>query len=718
MSSAASAAAQPSTLPSPWILNLPRDLLLFVGTPALIIPAFFLAQGRWSAEGISEFVASFGAIGHHLPGMMRAYGDRALFDRFRTRFIITPIFLSAVCILFTLRDMAGLVLVTYLWGVWHGQMQTYGFLRIYDAKRKSIGRFTARLDFAMCLVWFAAGVFLSSTRMVTVLNLFYRSGGPLLSASVVDGLRMVCFGATGVVTALFLANLAWKWRHGQPPNPVKLLLMATSVGFWWYSNVAVTNALVGIALFEVFHDVQYLSIVWVFNRSRVEKDRGLGGFTRFLFRRSGSLIGLYVGLVFAYGSLNLIAGHLLHPPVQSALQGLLVASALLHFYYDGFIWKVRERSTRQYLGLEGGHAESGTPRRLPHWLPHTLRWGVFVVPMAWLGMSQLEGASPEIEQASALAAAVPHNPEVHTKLGIELEVKGEFDHAIAKYREAIRIQPNYADAHNNLGHALVSQGRIEESIAHYQEALRIKPKYAEAHNNLGYALAAQGRFDAAINHYQEALRIKPRYAAAHDNLGLALGSQGRFAAATEHHLEALAIEPANAETHFNLGVALAAQRQVAEATSHYSEALRINPKHAAAHMNLGALQASQGKVDQAIKHYLEALKIRPESHDIHNNLGLALWSQGKVDEAMAHYQQALRIQPDHADTHNNLGAALASQGKLDQAIHHFAEAVRIDPNNARWHANLARALSMNGESERAAAHLAEARRLDPRRGRP
>ena len=56
------------------------------------------------------------------------------------------------------------------------------------------------------------------------------------------------------------------------------------------------SVLVGIALFEVFHDVQYLSLVWIYNRKRVESDRSIGGFMRFVFRRSGALSGVYVRL--------------------------------------------------------------------------------------------------------------------------------------------------------------------------------------------------------------------------------------------------------------------------------------------------------------------------------------------------------------------------------------------------------------------------------------
>src|SRR5207237_1439153 len=39
-----------------WILNSWRDLILYVGTPLLIIPLFAVAQARWSAQEIYIFV--------------------------------------------------------------------------------------------------------------------------------------------------------------------------------------------------------------------------------------------------------------------------------------------------------------------------------------------------------------------------------------------------------------------------------------------------------------------------------------------------------------------------------------------------------------------------------------------------------------------------------------------------------------------------------------
>src|SRR5260370_23728868 len=160
------------------------------------------------------------------------------------------------------------------------------------------------------------------------------------------------------------ANFVRMWTIGRRANPVKLALLSTSIAFWWYCNNGVANILAGIALFEVFHDVQYLWLVWIYNRSRVEKDPSIRGFMRFVFRRSGSLIGLYIGLVFAYGSLGYFKETEIET-IKRFLTGVVAASGLLHFYYDGFILKMRERSTREHLGLSRGSARPQAEPFLP-----------------------------------------------------------------------------------------------------------------------------------------------------------------------------------------------------------------------------------------------------------------------------------------------------------------------------------------------------------------
>src|SRR5438445_1385854 len=389
-----------------WILDSWRDLVLYVGTPLLLVPAFALAQARWSPQDIYLFVAAFGAMGHHLPGMIRAYGDRALFERFKWRFVFAPLFLLAVCTAFFWWDLKGILLIVFFWGVWHGLMQTYGFCRIYDANTGTFDALTRRLDFTMCVIWFATAVALSPYRLSDTLDTYYMCGGLFIPPSVVHhGQQLILFAAIAV-SVLFLVHFLRMWIIGQRPNPVKVALLITSIAFWWYCNNLVANILVGIALFEVFHDVQYLSLVWIYNRNRVEKDSSIGGFMRFLFRRSGSLVGLYVGLIFAYGALGYFKSSIGIETVKRMLTGVVTASALLHFYYDGFIWKVREKSTRQSLGIGGGTADVSTNGFLPSWALHGAKWvAVFVIPLGALWFREMRVPRSQLDRLASIVAA-------------------------------------------------------------------------------------------------------------------------------------------------------------------------------------------------------------------------------------------------------------------------------------------------------------------------
>ena len=54
------------------------------------------------------------------------------------------------------------------------------------------------------------------------------------------------------------------------------------------------------------------------------------------------------------------------------------------------------------------------------------------------------------------------------------------------------------------GKRIVPCSRIAEAVACYRRALELKPDYAEAHNNLGNALKDQGKPDEAVACYRRA----------------------------------------------------------------------------------------------------------------------------------------------------------------------------------------------------------------------
>ncbi|MHB0959898.1 MAG: tetratricopeptide repeat protein, partial [Pirellulaceae bacterium] len=208
----------------------------------------------------------------------------------------------------------------------------------------------------------------------------------------------------------------------------------------------------------------------------------------------------------------------------------------------------------------------------------------------------------------------------HFKLGNALCVAKRWDEAVASYRRAVTIQPDYADAHFNLGNALTGLGHHVEAVASYRCAVQLQPDFAQAHNNLGNALRAVGQLNDALASYQQAVAVQPDYADAHNNLGNALRDLG--------------------------------QLQAAEAS--YDRALVIQPNHAEAHNNLANVLRDMGRPHDAVLSYQRALALKPNHANAHHNLGNALQDLGRLEEALAQFQRAVSIEPNRLEHRSNL----------------------------------------------------------------
>jgi Flp pilus assembly protein TadD len=71
----------------------------------------------------------------------------------------------------------------------------------------------------------------------------------------------------------------------------------------------------------------------------------------------------------------------------------------------------------------------------------------------------------------------------------------------------LRANPNWAEAHYNLATALGRKGDWDEAVAHFREAVRLQPKLAAAHEALGAALILLNRRDEGVQHLEKAVEI-------------------------------------------------------------------------------------------------------------------------------------------------------------------------------------------------------------------
>jgi len=257
--------------------------------------------------------------------------------------------------------------------------------------------------------------------------------------------------------------------------------------------------------------------------------------------------------------------------------------------------------------------------------------------------------------------------EAICRLGLaEVELK-DFQAAIARMRQAVRVDPDCRDAHFHLGALLTGEGKTEEeterftreAVQHFEAAVRLDPRFAEAHLRLGIARYALGDLDRAHFHFQKALELRPDWPAVHFNLGKVLLDEGARQEAIAEFRQALKLSPHYASAHVEIGIVLFLQGDVEAAISHYRQALESEPNHVEAHANLGialraraeALQA-EGEVgeakelrEEAVAELGEALKRVPPKHALAAEIRQMLYEelQAALEEAPPDRSRAARI---------------------------------------------------------------------------
>ncbi len=246
-------------------------------------------------------------------------------------------------------------------------------------------------------------------------------------------------------------------------------------------------------------------------------------------------------------------------------------------------------------------------------------------------------------------------------LGAALQSEGRYDEAIASYRRALAISPDYAPAYSNIGTVLQAQGHVDAAIDSYQRALAIRPGFPEVHYNLANALLSQNRTGEAAGHFRLAARGIPGSADVHNNLGAALAEEGKLDEAIAEFEQAARFDPASAKAHRNLGDTLASAGRTDEGLAHLRRAVQLDPRDASAHYDLGSLLLEERMIPDAIAEFRAAIAIEPTSVEAHNNLGIALGSTGNFDNAIREFQEALRLKPDFAEARRNLDMTLQAQ---------------------------------------------------------
>ncbi|MDC0935240.1 tetratricopeptide repeat protein [Pirellulales bacterium] len=720
---------------NPWIISPRWDLLYLVATPLLIVPAvLLLLRMRLTPEQVSLAVISFASLGHHLPGFMRAYGDRELFERFRIRFLLAPPLAFALALIFTppswlaaalnlpWTHLHGLELILLLWGTWHGLMQTYGFMRIYDLRRGENQPREAQLDHALCIAMFVCGVVFSDARVFGVAGAMWQSGLPLFGPEWLTGVRWAVGIASLLVAVAYVLNLLARIARGQSINALKVLLAGITGWFFWYTGRLSTNLLIGLAMFEIYHAVQYYAIVWIYNRRLFERAGERFGPLGFMFRDRYTMLGVYLAMIGAYSSIRYLTGdgsdYIFttggNIDAYQWLFALFVASSLLHFYYDGFIWKVSERKTRDNL-VEGEDAEAIRERRVSGAV-HLGKWAVLLAIVVGLLLAErrrlaADTVAHEAQQRRALAELTPELPEVQLLRSRDAMADGNTALAADLARRAAANRPQAAQVQADAGAVLLSAGEFAEARTLLQKAVERSPRDWQARIDLALASQALDDPEAAERFFREAIGIQPHLTAPRKHFAEFLRRQERNSEAAAELANLAEVESDNVQIALAHGDALRAAGKPAEAFAEFRRAASLAPSAAQPHYQLGLTRLLAGDAPAAIPHFRAAASHDADFFEAHVHLGDAFYALNKWPPAAAAYRRAAEINPQSDDACVNLASAVLNLGRVAEAEATLRAGLERVPDSAKICYTLGVLLERLGKTHESAELLGRAERL-------
>jgi Flp pilus assembly protein TadD len=558
-----------------WIIWSPLVALAVMG-----------ALWAWSgASDLAIYAILFGFIvtGHHLPGWFRAFGEPAVYSRYKARLWMSLAAVPALIILPTAYGLGAVALtVAAFFDLWHVAMQQHGFGRIYAAKAGDIAPASSRIDLACVLVWYGTAVAWSDPWMQGIARVLRKAGLPVfdrVSPAAWKSVKLVLLSASLALLVVYAAA-AWRlWRARGVAAPRKHLvhLAAFSVIVFsyqfpsWYRAQSVQN---------LFHALQYFFIVWVYGHLSIRRDPEMPKpFYRTLFGR-GKGLAVFAGCVAVYGLLALAlssSGYRLTGAdaerKAQVIGSIGLASLLLHFYVDSFIWKVRSKNVRTALGISDKLAPSPqapvAPLREPaaKGIAHAVAYfGIPLVLVAVLGArSRRVPSGTELASLAHEAFLFPRSAIGHAAYGQAALRAGDVAAAKRELNKAVNLAPGLE------GPALILAGLDRvigssgDEIEHARLAVEASPQDAAARYALGNALASARRLDEAEAAYREALRLKPSFAGAEENLGVIFKWRGDLASALPHFRRAYALDPNLSAAALDLAGALATLGRTQEA---------------------------------------------------------------------------------------------------------------------------------------------------------
>jgi len=284
---------------------------------------------------------------HQPLSLLLVYGDKTRFALRRKLFTWSPlVFCLAVFFAVNYNPLI-LAILAGAWNAEHTLMQRYGIARIYG---RMAGQQQGGCELVMLFSWLILAAIWAAAdpdTMERVAALGIR-GANRSAFELMTGLRPIAeFLVVPMLGAVLLLGALWlKEELNRPVNQAKHFYLASTLGLF---VVMLINPIIGFIGYVGAHAFEYFVIVnRCLEKSYIEPNNtgcALGWAANARIGRFGVLAVYLSAIAMTVFLLENFASFIVYSLVFFTL-------GALHFFYDGFIWKLRNPAVAQSVGAQ------------------------------------------------------------------------------------------------------------------------------------------------------------------------------------------------------------------------------------------------------------------------------------------------------------------------------------------------------------------------------
>jgi tetratricopeptide (TPR) repeat protein len=317
-----------------------------------------------------------------------------------------------------------------------------------------------------------------------------------------------------------------------------------------------------------------------------------------------------------------------------------------------------------------------------------------------------QASSPQGQEAKGLA------PEDQVAPIASALHAANFDSALELSRSALQAFPGDPHLWALQGLAFASKGDASKALASFRQALRISPNYVMALQGAAQVEFQTGRPEA-VHLLNRLLRLKPGDPTANAMLGVVSYRKGDCAGAAAHFDKTGDVLDAQPALLHAYAVCLVRLGQIDKAATVFQHSVALHPEDTQERHLLAAIQVMARKPEDAIATLQPLLEANPDAQTL--ELASAAYEDtNNTPQAVSTLQQAILLDPHNVNLYLDFANVSYDHQSFQVGINVVSEGIELQPKAAPLYLARGVLYVQLGEYDKAEADFEKAHELDPK----